>query len=102
MTAVAAVGVWVGGQVVGLLTGALATFDPFVLVHGPVWDDAFLGAALEWTIFAVLVRGLASAGQSRLNSSQTMGVASLIAAAAATAALTKKLVAGGDGLVRPW
>ena len=88
VTAVAAVGVWVGGRVVGLLAGALATFDPFVVAHGPVWDDAFLGAALEWTIVAVLVRGLASADQSRLNLSQ-MGVASLIAAAAATAALTR-------------
>ena len=89
VTAVAAVGVWVGGRVVGLLAGALATFDPFVLVHGPVWDDAFLGAALEWTVLAMLVRGLASAGQSQLNSSQMPAVAGLIAAAAATAALTR-------------
>ena len=86
VAAVAAVGIWVGGRVVGLLAGALAMFDPFVLVHGPVWDDAFLGAALEWTVLAVLVRGLASAGQ---NSRQSMAVASLIAAAAATAALTR-------------
>lgn len=89
VTAVAAVGVWVGGRVVGLLAGALAMFDPFVLVHGPVWDDAFLGAALEWTVLAVLVRGLAGAGQRQLNSRQAMAVASLIAAAAATAALTR-------------
>ena len=89
VTAVAAVGVWVGGRVVGLLAGALATLDPFVLVHGPVWDDAFLGAALEWTVFAVLLRGLASTSQSQLNSSRTMAVASLVAAAAGTAALTR-------------
>ena len=99
VTAVAAVGVWVGGRLVGLLAGVLATFDPFVLVHGPVWDDAFLGAALEWTIFAVLVRGLASAGQNQLKSSQKMAVTSLIAAAAGTAALTRSSSQGVIGLV---
>jgi hypothetical protein len=51
----------VGGPAVGLTAGLLATLDPFVVVHGPVWDDVMLAGALEWTAFALLI-GWASRG----------------------------------------
>lgn len=49
----------IGGPSLGWTAGLIAAFDPFVLVHGPVWDDAFLAAALEWSLFATLI-GLAA------------------------------------------
>ena len=53
--ATAAMGFLIGGRAMALATGALAAFDPFVVVHGPVWDDTFLAAALEWSVLAFLL-----------------------------------------------
>jgi hypothetical protein len=61
VTAVAAVGLLVGGRSIALATGLLASADPFIVVHGPVWDDAFLGAAAEWTVLACFLSVLARA-----------------------------------------
>lgn len=41
------------GPRVGLVTGIVAILQPFVLVHGPVWDDAFFGAAAYWSVAAL-------------------------------------------------
>ncbi len=60
VTAVAAVALIVAGRRGALVAGLLATLDPFVIRHGPVWDDTFLAAALEWTVVALLVRRLAA------------------------------------------
>lgn len=53
-------GMKLGGRTMGLITGLIGTFHPFVLLHGMVWDDTFLSAALDWLaagiILAVLLR----------------------------------------------
>jgi hypothetical protein len=59
VASIAAVAVTVGGPSLGWAAGLIAAVDPFILVHGPVWDDAFLAAALEWSLFAILI-GLAA------------------------------------------
>lgn len=46
-----AVAVRLAGPRAGLLTGLIACLHPYMLLHGPVWDDVFLGAAMEWTVF---------------------------------------------------
>jgi hypothetical protein len=53
--AIAVVGWAAGGPRVGLAAGLIASLDPFVAAHGPVWDDLFLAAAAEWTLFALMV-----------------------------------------------
>jgi hypothetical protein len=60
VTSIAAVAAWMGGGALGIATGLLASVWPFVAIHGPVWDDAFLGAALVWLVVAVLCFGLES------------------------------------------
>jgi len=37
-----------------LATGLIATCHPFVVLHGVVWDDAFLGTALLWSVIAIV------------------------------------------------
>ena len=64
--AVASLGWLSGGRRVGFLAGIFAALDPFVLAHGPVWDDAFLAAAMEWTVFALLLRSVLEPGTGRL------------------------------------
>jgi hypothetical protein len=53
--AVAATAALLGGPTLGLLSGAIAALDPFIVVHGPVWDDAVFGTALLWVIFAIAI-----------------------------------------------
>jgi hypothetical protein len=55
VTAIAAVAFLLGGGTLALAAGLIATLDPFIVAHGPVWDDTFLGAAAEWIILAVLM-----------------------------------------------
>jgi hypothetical protein len=51
--AIASVATALGGPQLGLVSGLIATLDPFLVVHGPVLDDAVYGTALEWGIVAV-------------------------------------------------
>jgi len=44
---------WAGARA-ALVTGLVATFHPFVALHGVVWDDAFLATALLWTVIAIV------------------------------------------------
>ncbi len=67
----------IAGPPLGLATGVLASLQPFVVLHGPVWDDAFLAAALVWLIVAVLSSRLGSP-----NRSATYVLAMLFGAAA--------------------
>lgn len=60
-SAVACVALALAGPVAAVAAGLVATLDPFVVLHGPVWDDTFLAAALEWAILGLLVAVLASA-----------------------------------------
>jgi hypothetical protein len=91
VTAVAAVAFRIGGRAFGLIAGAVASLDPFVVAHGPVWDDTFLAAALEWTIFAVLLRSLVTAGKGQAPPADSIRPASiaLVAVLSAAAALTR-------------
>jgi hypothetical protein len=45
----------IGGPRLALATGLVAALDPFVIGHGPVWDDTFLAGAAEWSVLALLV-----------------------------------------------
>jgi hypothetical protein len=56
-------GIKLGGRVMGLLTGLIGMFHPFVLLHGVVWDDTFLGAALDWLGAAIVLGVLMHPGR---------------------------------------
>ena len=85
-TSIAAVGFAAGGPAMALAAGLTASVDPFVVRHGPVWDDTFLAAALDWTVFAVV------AGTAATYSAATrigrVGLA-LVGVAAALAVITR-------------
>jgi|GEM_PF-2477071 len=75
-----------GGPVLGLVSGLIATIDPFLLVHGPVLDDAVYGTALLWAIVAIAVhRWSLRASTARVPTpSEQVAVAVLAALAALT------------------
>lgn len=108
-TAIAACGVLLGGWRVGLLAGLLAALDPFVVVHGPVWDDTFLAAALEWAVFAALLAAsagwrLGPARPSRGSRVAVLGFVLLASAAASLARMPSQVTLLAVGLalaVRP-
>ncbi|HZQ91257.1 MAG TPA: hypothetical protein VFA60_05640 [Terriglobales bacterium] len=54
-----------GGTRAGAAAGFLAACYPFMVVHGPVWDDAMLGAALEWAALAMIVSAIMERSESR-------------------------------------
>jgi hypothetical protein len=58
VVAIAAVALVSAGRKAALATGVLANLDPFVVQHGPVWDDALLAAALQWSFLAIVVHRL--------------------------------------------
>jgi lipopolysaccharide/colanic/teichoic acid biosynthesis glycosyltransferase len=82
VAAVAIIGFLAGGWPVGLAAGLAASIDPFVLVHGPVWDDTFLAAAFEWWIVVGVAVAFARAKVS-------WPLAGGLAAAAGFAAVTR-------------
>lgn len=43
------------GARAGWLAGLFASIQPFVVMHGPVWDDTFTATALEWAILALVI-----------------------------------------------
>lgn len=86
------------GPVVAAMAGAIAIFEPFVFVHGPVWDDTFSGAALTWAVFAIL---LAALGERPARPGRLALVALLAGAAALmrTSSQLLLLLVGSAGLV---
>lgn len=74
VTAFAAV---LGGARLALATAIIASLEPFVVVHGPVWDDTFLAAALQWSALALLATVLCGKRVPR-----SLPAASAVAAAA--------------------
>ena len=54
IAAVSAFAAAFGGPRLALVTAVVASLEPFVVVHGPVWDDTFLSAALQWSALALL------------------------------------------------
>jgi hypothetical protein len=51
-----------GGPAVAAAVGAIAILQPFILLHGSVWDDTILGAACEWSVFALMMAAIGSRG----------------------------------------
>lgn len=49
-----------GGPRLACTTMLVAAVQPFVLMHGPVWDDTFLAAALAWSSLAILASRLSA------------------------------------------
>jgi hypothetical protein len=43
-----------GGSRLGLATGLVGNVQPFIVLHGPTWDDIFLSTALDTAIVALL------------------------------------------------
>jgi hypothetical protein len=81
-----------GGTRLAFATGLIASLQPFVVIHGPVWDDTFLAASLEWLALALLA--------SALHSSKARSVASpTVVAVVAAAALAVAAVTRGDVLL---
>lgn len=50
VASVSCVAALAAGPMVGTATGILASVQPFILTHGPVWEDTFAAAALVWTV----------------------------------------------------
>ena len=100
VTAVCAVAFIVAGRGAAIAAGALASLDPFVVVHGPVWDDTFLAAALEWTCLAAIAYSLA---QPARVGRWPMGLAvPVLAAAAALTRFQSQLDLAILGLLLMW
>jgi hypothetical protein len=63
VVAIAAVARAAAGGTAAIAAGAIASLDPFVLQHGPVWDDALLAAALQWSFIAIVVHRVSQADE---------------------------------------
>ncbi len=53
VVAAAAVALALFGPDAALVAGLIAALDPLMVIHGPVYDDTFLGAALFWLVAAI-------------------------------------------------
>jgi hypothetical protein len=99
VTSIAVVGFFLGGTALGVTAGTLAAIDPFVVAHGPVWDDTFLGAAAEWFVLAavlsILAEGTPATPAKRLPLMIAISVAALIGAATR---LQSQVVLGAIGV----
>jgi hypothetical protein len=80
-----------------LVAGVIAAVDPLMAVHGPVYDDTFLGAALFWFVVAVLLRRWADVHPGEPTGQATSGfvsdVAVLVAAGWAAVTRSEALIA---------
>ncbi|HSY81354.1 MAG TPA: hypothetical protein VK807_06315 [Gemmatimonadaceae bacterium] len=54
IVSIAAVGLAIGGPMVALIAGFVAALDPVTLLHASNRDDAVLGSALLWGVFAII------------------------------------------------
>ena len=88
VTSIAAIGFAVGGSALALAAGALASLDPYIVRHGPVWDDTLMAAALEWCLLAILITLAARPADV---GKVAWGLLPLVACMAALAALTRSL-----------
>lgn len=91
VTGIASAAFTVGGPLLALSSGIVTSLEPFVLVHGPVWDDIFLATALAWSVFAMLLRAMADGGA---RPGPWLAVV-VCAAAAAITRLESQLILGG-------
>jgi hypothetical protein len=91
--AIAGVAAALGGPALGLVSGLVAALDPFVVVHGPVLDDAVYETALVWAIGAVAMRRWSrGADTARAPSGCDAAVVVVLAALAALTRLEAQLV----------
>ncbi len=100
VVAVTATALAIAGRSAALVAGLAASCDPFVLVHGPVWDDLFLAAALEWTVFALIAAAAVRRGST--DARRRPWALAAIAVCAGWAAITRSeaaLLLGVVGLV---
>ncbi len=97
VVATAAVALALFGPDAALLAGLIAAFDPLIVIHGAVYDDTFLGAALFWLIAAIaLSRWVATRSARnavRSNSSWVVTPALVIISGWAAVTRTEALVA---------
>ena len=91
-TAIAAVALVVGGSGLAIATGFITSFDPFMIRHGPVWDDVMLAAAMEWSLFALLLSLAARAPLVRVSRGLLMTLAGLAAVAAMARSLSQVII----------
>jgi hypothetical protein len=54
IVSIAAVGLALGGPMLALIAGFVAALDPVTLLHASNRDDAVLGSALLWAVFAII------------------------------------------------
>jgi hypothetical protein len=54
IVSIAAVALALGGPELALIAGFVAALDPVTLLHASNRDDAVLGSALLWTVFAII------------------------------------------------
>ena len=90
------------GPRVAAIAGGLATLDPFVVAHGPVWDDAMLAASLEWLVIALLVSALPATHDEpamRSRASLTPLLAGLAGAGAAVSRIHSQWLLAGLAIV---
>ena len=88
--AVTAVAMAAGGESLALVVGLIASLDPFVVAHGPIWDDTFLAAACDWFVFAVAVTVFVAATRGQdAPRSRTLALMVAIACLAGWAGVTR-------------
>ena len=91
--AVVAFAAIVGGPRLGVATGLVAALQPFMIVHGPVWDDTFLAASMEWVALAawaaILHRNAKRGAGAGLTTSAAAGLTTIAALSLGVAAVTR-------------
>lgn len=81
-----------GGARLGCATALVGTLDPFVVMHGPVWDDTFLAAGLMWFALAILA--------SRVSATRTVSRSrSIVCTLLGGAAIGGAVVTRGDAIL---
>jgi hypothetical protein len=106
IVAITVVALAAAGPRVAITAGVLASVDPFIVAHGPVWDDLFLASAAEWTLFAIAARqfhrvtspGPRARRDIAPGSVTALAVVVLIAAVAAVTRMQSQALIGAAGL----
>ena len=80
------------GPSFGAAVGVFAALQPFVLIHGPVWDDTFLAAAMVWLVVAILFNRAAGTERRTHAAALRWPILSAAGAVAALARLEAQLI----------
>ena len=87
VTSVAAAAWIVDGPLLAVVAGTVITLEPFIVSHGPVWDDTFLAEALQWPVFLILLWKLSGRDDCARSGPKFLWV--VVAACTAAAAVTR-------------